>query len=103
MAWRIGRISKLSKSFDQQVASLFFVETPKKKKETLFAQAWERVEKFFARDFGIGRRRGPIINHFFVAAIKSERFSRKTLFLFRSEEHRRGIAQNPVFAPRPIK
>ena len=103
MARRIGRVSKPSESFDQQVAAFFFVETPKEKKETLFAQAWERVEKLFARGFGIWRRRGPIINHFFVAAIEPERFSRKAPFLFRSEEHRRGVAQNSVFAPRPVK
>src|SRR5438270_1093372 len=103
MAWQNRRISKLNKSFDQQISSHFFVDTPKKKKETLFAQAWERVEKLFTRGFGIWRSRGPIINHFFVAAIEPERFSRKAPFLFRSEEHRRGIAQNPVFAPRPVK
>src|SRR6476469_8020513 len=79
------------------------METAEKKKKGPFSQLRKRFEEFFACGVQILRRSGSVIHDPFVALVESKRFAGETPFFFRSEEDCRGIAENAIFAPRPVE
>src|SRR5688572_12599741 len=96
-------IAYLRVCLDQDIASLFLVESAEKEKKTLPAQTRKSLEKGLARFLEIYVGGGsPIVDDQFIAAVEPERFPGQTTLFFRGKEHSGGITKDAVFSPRPV-